>query len=232
MRGKLTERDPFRRDIRRMEHFYASLRGESRNFRPAPGPGGGGSYGGYGGASSSGSAGTAGGAAGGAVSAAAAGAGGSAGDIYNLAPHLFPTVDFQNFDKMGSVALPAIGTSATILSFEVPDGYNGRIFQIAWDFVANGATTTGLFTQGVVPAQLTATIEIDGTPVPDYTASGFQWGFVDSPTGIAGIMLTENQTVTLLVTNVSVVVAAQFVEGRLGGYFYNKSSQVPGSFQI
>jgi hypothetical protein len=152
-------------------------------------------------------------------------------DEGNLTPWLLPTSDFLNMDKFGSVALPAIGATATVLQFTVAQGRFGRVDSLGIDFVANGGVA---FVPGVVPATLLFSITADTvTPgaggaagaFPDYGQFSFLPGTVIRPTPIAGLMLLEGQTITVTVTNVSLAVTTQFVAARLKGYWYPKRRQ-------
>lgn len=166
-------------------------------------------------------------------SSAGGGSAGSGGNAYNQATWLFPSSDFTNLDvgptegvggapATGSVALPAIGATATVLTYTVPKGRYGRITALAIDMVANGGNA---FTPGVLPPELTFSIQIDRRPVKGYEQFNFLPGAVISPTQIAGIMLKENQVVTILVTNNTIVKSTQFVAARIQGYLFSKNLQ-------
>lgn len=157
------------------------------------------------------------------------------GDLF---PWLFPTADFRNFDKFGSVALPAIGTATVIgdgilangnsMPWNVPKGYNGFIRAIAIEFVPNGAAGTGLWTPGVIPAELSFSILINNKPAYDYGAIVYSPGLVDSPTPNFGIPIKEGNPVEVTVANGAIVVAAQFVMCRLQGFYYGKQFEPKG----
>jgi len=167
----------------------------------------------------------------------------AAGETANDTPWLNPTSDFLPFDKgpgsgdnsTGSVALPAIGATATILQFTVQGGRFGRVMALGIDFIANGGAA---FTPSLVPAQLVFSITQDAVtqtgggmpaPFPDYGAFTFLPGSVILPVPIAGLMLKENQLVKVSVKNISVVVTTQFLAARLVGYFYPKRRQSPNA---
>jgi hypothetical protein len=69
-------------------------------------------------------------------------------------------------------------------------------------------------------------ILLDGTnPVNPVVAPFFDnivasLGSVSAPSTIDGIRARENTVLQLIVKNLSVMVAGQFIGGRLGGYFY------------
>ena len=172
-----------------------------------------------------------------AASSSSAGGGGSAGggsgSAYNQATWLFPSSDFTNRDvgptqgvggdgATGAVALPIIGDTATILTYTVPKGRYGRITALGIDVQANSGAA---FLQGVLPPELTFSIQIDGRPVKGYEQFNYLPGTVTTPTPIAGIMLKENQVVTILVTNNTLVHSTQFVAARIQGYLFSKNLQ-------
>lgn len=166
----------------------------------------------------------------GASAGAESGAGGGS-DVLNRATWLWPSSDFVNFDvgpnsNTGVVALPAIGDTAVILSYSVPNGKYGKIISLGIDFVANGAASGDDFVQGVLPPDLTFSIQIDGRPVKSYEQFNFLPGAVSSPTPISGIMLKQGQTVTILVTNNTLGVSTQFLAARIQGYLFSKNLQV------
>jgi hypothetical protein len=153
-------------------------------------------------------------------------------DNGNQFPWLYPTSDFQHFDKYSTVALPAIaGTPAGFTSitqganqnfnlpFTVPAGYNGFIKTVGIDFVANGGAA---WTQGVIPQQLAFRILVNGVPATDYGNFAFSPGTVPSPTALAGVPIKEKNVVEVDVWNLAIAVTTQFVEARLQGYFYGK----------
>lgn len=155
---------------------------------------------------------------------------------FNVAPWQIPPVDFVHFDvgpgsqvsgaSTGAVALPAIGSTATILQFRVPRGRNGRITHFGIDFVTNGGAA---FTVGVLPVQLTFSFFRDfsqgtkGQLFPGYEMFSFLPGSTIQPIAfVDGLMMVENQLVTLQVTNASVAVTTQFLCARVVGYYYPK----------
>jgi hypothetical protein len=166
----------------------------------------------------------------------------SFGDSY---PWLYPTSDFQNFDKYGTVLLPATGTAnavyvggtvsgatgaitlnaASNLPFYVPIGYNGFIKTLALDFVANGGAA---WTQGVLPPALQFALQVNFQPVVDYGAFFFSPGTVIAPSPIAGVPIKEQNLVALILTNLTLANTTQYVEGRLQGYFYGKALEPKG----
>lgn len=161
----------------------------------------------------------------------------------NAYPWLYPTQDFLNFDKYGTVALPATGTAnqvsvggtvsngvitynaASNLPFFVPKGSNGYIKTIALDFVANAGAA---WTQGVLPPQLQFALFVNQQAAFDYGSFFYSPGTVISPTPVAGVPIKETQLVQLFLTNLTLVNTTQYVEARLQGYFYGKQYEPKG----
>lgn len=121
------------------------------------------------------------------------------------------------FEFAAYVALPAIGAQATVVSFPVPKGQNGFIRRLANVFVGGGFQEG----QGQVIWQLLLDLATGGGIVaPGFDNIVASLGAVSSPPLIDGIHITEGHTVALIVKNISIVVAGQFIGGRLGGAFH------------
>jgi hypothetical protein len=150
-------------------------------------------------------------------------AGSGTAGVGNMLPWLYPTADFRNFDKFGSVALPAIGATAIILKFTVDNGRNGKATQLGIDYVF--VTGSAAYLQGSLPAPLTFSIQANGKPFKDYEQFQFSPGAVSAPTPINGLMLKENDVITILVTNNTIVVTAgtQWLAARMLGYNFSKN---------
>jgi len=120
----------------------------------------------------------------------------------------------QPFEQAAYVAMPAIGVTATVLSFVVPKGYNGFIRRIGNVFVGGGFQDG----QGGIVWQILLDLnkQIVAPNFDNITAS---LGGVSNPSAIDGIHIEEGNTVAITVKNVSVVVAGQLIGGRLGGSF-------------
>jgi len=143
----------------------------------------------------------------------------------NTMPWVFPSSDFLNFQKYGTVQLPAGGGGAisTIISFTVPNGRYGKITSLGIDFVANGGAG---FTQGALPAQLTLNLAADGVPFQDFGNFTYLPGTASQPLAMSGLMIREGQKITLTVQNTGgIVVTTQFVEALIQGYYYSKNLQ-------
>jgi hypothetical protein len=137
-------------------------------------------------------------------------------DIARLPLWLYPPPQWQNLDQIGYEQLPNIGASVDIVSFTVPIGYNGIINKLANEYQGSG------FTQG--SGALAWSLQVDATVPPGpntYFDIPASLGTVAAPTKISGFRIYELQTITLLLSNVSLALAGtQLVGGRLMGYLY------------
>ncbi len=120
------------------------------------------------------------------------------------------------FEFHGGIALPAIGATATVVSFTVPRGNNGFIRRIGNVFVGGGFTDFS----GAVVWQILLD-QVKGTVAPNFDSIVASLGSVSNPSPIDGIHIMELATVALVVKNVSVVVGGQLIGGRLGGSFHS-----------
>lgn len=134
-------------------------------------------------------------------------------DVRNLPVWLYMPADGVSFDYASYVNLPAIGATADIISFTVPDGFNGVIQRIANTYVGAGFVEGS----GSVIWQILA----NGGVVRNYDNMVASLGSVSNPSQISGILIKEGQLIELAVSNISVIVAGQLVGGRLGGFFYS-----------
>jgi hypothetical protein len=144
---------------------------------------------------------------------------------------VYPPINWENVDQIGYVLLPAIGAEATIISFQVPLGRNGIINKVANNFVGGG------WVEGT--GDVIWRIEVDGAPPPganSYHNIPASLGSPAQPVGISGFRIFENQIVEIEAfnnpagPNGGVVVAGQFVGGRLCGYLYPRELEDPNIF--
>lgn len=124
----------------------------------------------------------------------------------------------ESFDPAQTVALPAVGATATILQFTVPSGRSGVIKKIANGYGGGNWNGGGGWNNG--DQNLVWQIQINGVPYKNYDNITVSMGTPQQPREIGGIRLRENDVVSIVVTNVGVVAAAGPVMGSLGGWFY------------
>jgi hypothetical protein len=141
-------------------------------------------------------------------------------DIYRMPPWIYPPAEFQPIDLIDYVPLPAVGATAVILTQQIEPGNNAVITGLANNFVGGG------FVEG--SGELYWTIALDGDPVAGYDHILASLGSPASPTTHpSGFRVFEGQTITMSVTNVSIVVAGQRVGGRLMGWYYSQEYENP-----
>jgi hypothetical protein len=132
--------------------------------------------------------------------------------LVQKAAYLEMPPDGTPFNEAAYVMIPAIGASATILSFQVPGGKNGTIKWIGNNYVGSG------FTEGT--GDLVWQLQADGQPIRNMQRIVGSLGSPASPSETAAIRIYESQTITLVCTNVAVVAAQQLLGGRLSGWYY------------
>lgn len=144
----------------------------------------------------------------------------SSSGVYTLDPTIWPPAEREPIDLINYVSLPAIGATAVIVQQQIEPGYNSIIRAYGNNFVGGG------WTEG--SGQVLWQIAIDNAPVPGYDAILASLGSPANPVvHPSGIRVAENQTITLSVTNVSVVLAGQLSGGRLMGYYYPREYDDP-----
>jgi len=134
-----------------------------------------------------------------------------------------PPDQWENLDLLNYVALPAINAQANVIQFQVPLGRNGVIKKVACNFVGGG------WVEG--SGAVTWQILVDGAPPPGattYDSILASLGSPANPVGIAGFRIYENQVLTLVVRNATVIVANQLSGGRLVGYLYPREMEDDG----
>jgi hypothetical protein len=139
----------------------------------------------------------------------------------DLPPWIYQPVNWENVDQINYALVPAIGSTAIIITYVVPPGRNGIINKVACNFVGGG------WVEG--SGDIIWRILIDGTPPPgatSYDSILASLGGPSQPTGIAGFRFFENQVLTFVAfnnpsgANGGVVVAGQRVGARLTGWNY------------
>lgn len=127
----------------------------------------------------------------------------------------------EPFYTQGSVALPAIGAQAVVVQRAIPYGRNSFLWKLAVDYVGGGFTEGqgGILFRVFRNAALTRSLKGFAT----LTAS---MGTVNNPVEIPPAQLYENETLSIVVVNVSIVVAGQRVVGALVGWDYPRSEEV------
>ena len=134
---------------------------------------------------------------------------------YQLPPWIYPPAEFWPIDQSLYVPLPAIGANSTVVTFQVPPGQNGIVLLYGNNFVGGG------FQEGT--GSVVWQITRDNAAIDGYDNILDSLGSVASPTRHpSGFRIFENQVISLVVFNVSVVVSGQVIGGRLAGWYYPK----------
>lgn len=127
----------------------------------------------------------------------------------------------EPFYQQSSVAMPAVGASATVLSFVVPSGKNGFIWKMAIDFVGAG------FTEG----SGTIVWKIFRDAALRKAVKGFNnlvasVGAVPNPVEVPAIQIYENEVISVVVYNVGAgAPAGQVSVAAMIGWFYPKAQE-------
>lgn len=144
------------------------------------------------------------------------------GGGYSMPPWIIPPVNSQRFDVSNYVAFPAIAGKATVVKYLIPAGRNGVLWKIANNFVGGGWTEGGgaITWQIFIDAQQTQALQ-------GYQNILTSLGNPSNPVEIPFGRLLENQTLSLVVSNASIIVAGQLSGGRLMGWHYPKQYDDP-----
>lgn len=150
---------------------------------------------------------------------------------------LYPTPDFQNFDKFGSTALAAPPQTGTVgdgvyangnsMPWTVPKGFNGFIKTLA---IQDTAGTWVPGTPAAAPLALSFSLTVNGVAPPDYGLLNYSPGLVVAPSPIAGVPVKEQNKVQISFANNDVTPggAGDWAIARLQGYYYGKQYEPKG----
>jgi hypothetical protein len=141
--------------------------------------------------------------------------------VATLPPWIFPPTQREPFEWAGSIPTPAIGTTATVIQFTVPQARNGTIVRLA------NATTNGNFIDG--GGALVWMILQNGVPIENFENIVNQLGLVQAPSEVSSIEVRAQDLIQLTVTNVSLPPTG-LIGGRLGGWYYPQNLERKGSF--
>lgn len=145
---------------------------------------------------------------------------------YDPRPYISQPADAEPFVNVNSIALPAQGNTTragVALQFSVPPNRNGVITKIANDFVGGGWTSgTGALVWQIFRDQaLTEAIK-------GFNNIRSSLGTILQMQTVPPIRIYENETISLVILNVGVIVNQQIAEGGFMGYFYPKSDEWEG----
>ena len=126
-----------------------------------------------------------------------------------LPVHNFPSRDSLFFDRVGVIATPALGLTASVVAFAMPSGYTGVVHWLSNIFLGAG------FTDG--SGNIIWRVLRDAQAVEDYENITAQLGTLPVPTDTF-ILVGENQTVEITVTTVVLPGGGTSIGGRLKGW--------------
>jgi hypothetical protein len=131
-------------------------------------------------------------------------------------PWIDPPDGYISYDEAGKVALPAVGSTSTIVTFTVPDGYDGVINGYSWNFVGGGFTEAS--------GDLVVKITRDLAPIRNYDNVLVQKGTIGNPRMVSPIRVFSKQVIALIITHAANVALNGDVVGSFVGYFYPNAS--------
>jgi len=137
------------------------------------------------------------------------------------APWLIEPPDSESFHIAAGIVIPliAVGVYSTVVSVLCPAGRNGVVNRIANEFVGGGFTDfSGALIRRNQPSS-------GGTTAAErnYQNITASLGSVVNPTRISGIRIFENDVLSLVVSNTSIIPAGEAIGGLFGGYFYPRT---------
>jgi hypothetical protein len=135
-------------------------------------------------------------------------------------PWVDPPPQFDPVDVINYVALPAIGASAIVVSYQVPRGRNGVIKSYGNNYIG------GSFEEGA--GAIYWQYLRNGNPIKFYNMILASLGSVAQPTPHpSGFRIFENDLIQIQVVNVSLAVGGALSGGRLAGWQYPKKYEDP-----
>lgn len=134
-----------------------------------------------------------------------------------LAPWTSPPPGFQPFDFLGTRDTPLVGTGdTTVLSFQVPRGWDGVIKRISHNYTGGG------FPQG--SGGIEWRILYDGAAFKNYERILFEFGSLSNPRATDGLLVYENQLISYVVnvagTGGFIPSASTQIICTMAGYFW------------
>ena len=122
-------------------------------------------------------------------------------------------------DVFGTVAMPIVGANALILTFPVPEGYDGIIDQYALNYTGAG------FVNG--SGDLAWRVLADGRPIRNFSNILSQKGSENFPRKISGsgIPISSGQLITIIIDHLANAALGASVTASLMGYMYPRKGQ-------
>lgn len=122
------------------------------------------------------------------------------------------------FDKTSVIATPVVNVETTVLTLDVPIGYDGIIERLANCYIGGSNPD--------VTQSLVWRIRIDQILVPNYNAITTQFGSPAQPRPTSGIFIGGQQHITYTVTNIdpALPAAGTFIFCCLAGHWWPRST--------
>ena len=121
-------------------------------------------------------------------------------------------------DFFGTVAMPVVGAQAVVLTFPVPEGYDGVVSDYALNYTGAG------FVNG--SGDLVWQILANGRPIRNFSNITAQKGSEQFPRKISsGIPIASGQIITVVIQHVANVALGAAVTASLLGYLYPRQGQ-------
>lgn len=118
----------------------------------------------------------------------------------------------QSFDYQNGTALPNVGSTALVLSFVVPDGFDGVIKWLGWNFTGGG------FVQ--FSGDIVVQILRNNAAVRNYDNIINEKGSLQFPRRVSPIRIFANQVISMTVSHPTNGTLVGDIVGTLSGYFY------------
>lgn len=118
----------------------------------------------------------------------------------------------EPFDYQGLVAVPGIGGNAVVLTFTVPQGYDGLITAVSHFYTGGG------FVAG--SGDLIWRYSIDGRPIKNYNNILFEFGDASNLRPINNLRIYSGQVITLTVLHINNPALGADIIGTIMGKFY------------
>lgn len=132
--------------------------------------------------------------------------------VYGSPPWEVRPSDAINFYPKTSVALPAIGAQATVVTFTVPDGYDGLLEEFSISFTGGGFVNGS----GDVVFRLLRNL----APVRNFENMISEYGTQDTPVDIGRIRIFGGNIYIIQVDHIANAGLNGNVVGALRGYYY------------
>lgn len=127
-------------------------------------------------------------------------------------PWLEPPDGYVPYDEQSVADLPAVAANVILTTITVPDGMDGVINAISWNFVG------GSFSQG--SGDIVVQIRRNTTPIRNFQNILVEKGTIDIPRTISPIRVYSKEVIDIFVSHAANPALNGSIVGCLQGYFY------------